>query len=192
MKRRILLCGLMLLLPMVASAQEGPKAEIFGGYSYVHVSDVGSANLNGGSSSVSFNPKSWLGIVGDFGGYQGTKSGLDGSVLTYLFGPKVAFRKGRVTPFVQGLFGGAHTSADPPPQLGALARPRPEAGVAGGGVFGSSNTFAMAVGGGLDVNATDHVGVRLVQAEYLLTKFKDGIHDRQDSVRISPGIVFRF
>ncbi|MGD1211696.1 MAG: outer membrane beta-barrel protein [Candidatus Acidiferrales bacterium] len=191
MKRRILLCGLM-LLPMVASAQEGPKAEIFGGYSYVHMSDSGSANLNGGSASASFNPNSWLGIVGDFGGYQGTKSGLDGSVLTYLFGPKIAFRKGRVTPFVQALFGGAHTSADPPPQSGALVRPRRESAVAGGGQFASSNTFAMAVGGGLDVNATDHIGVRLIQAEYLLTKFKDGIRDRQDSVRLSAGIVFRF
>jgi hypothetical protein len=29
----------------------------------------------------------------------------------------------------------------------------------------------MAFGGGLDVNATDHIGIRLIQVEYLRTSF---------------------
>jgi len=186
-----LLCGAMMLLPLSACAQ-APRAEVFGGYSYVHMTDLGTASLNGGSASVSFNANNWLGFVGDFGGYEGTNGGLNGNVLTFMGGPKVAFRAGRITPFVQTLFGGAHTSADPPLQTGSLARPRRETPVAGGGVFASSNSFVMATGGGIDFNVTEHLGVRLLQAEYLLTKFNDGVNNRQNCARISAGIVLRF
>jgi hypothetical protein len=59
--------------------------------------------------------------------------------------------------------------------------------------FGSSeDAFATALGGGLDWNATPHIGVRLIQAEYLMTKFTDGLNDRQNNARISAGVVFRF
>jgi hypothetical protein len=47
----------------------------------------------------------------------------------------------------------------------------------------------MTVGGGLDWNATEHIGVRLIQAEYLLTDF---VSTRQNNARISAGVVFRF
>jgi peptidoglycan-associated lipoprotein len=175
MKRWVLVCGVLLFSAVAASAQDYPKAEVFGGYSYLHVSDQGaSANFNGGSGSVSYNPNSWLGIVGDFGGYHWSGSGADANVITYMFGPKIAFRSGKVTPFVQTLFGGGHIS-----------------GSAFGG-SGSENAFAMALGGGVDWNATEHIGVRLVQAEYLLTTFNDGANNRQNNARVSAGVVFRW
>ena len=192
MKKWALLCGVMLFVPAVAAAQDTPRIETFAGYSYIHMNDLGTASLNGGSASAAFNPTDWLGIEGDFGGYSGTKGGLNGTMFTYLFGPRISLRRGRFTPFAQALFGGAHTSADPPPDLGALIRPRTQEGVAGGGVFASSNTFAMALGGGVDVSATEHVSVRLIQAEYLLTEFDDGVRNRQNSARISAGVVLRF
>ena len=187
-------CGLfaaVLLFALATPAADAPRVEVFGGYSYVRMTDHGSADLNGGSASISLNPNRWLGLVADIGGYHGGDNGLKGDVVTYLFGPKIALHSGRITPFVQGLFGGAYNTADPPPSLGSLARLE-GALAGGGGQFASSNSFAMAVGGGLDVNATKHLGVRLIQAEYLMTKFKDGINDRQDSARISAGLVFRF
>lgn len=192
MKKCVLFCSLILLVPAVVAAQDTPRLETFAGYSYIHMSDLGTASLNGGSASVAFNPASWLGLVGDLGGYAGTKTGLNGTMWTYLFGPRISLRRGRITPFAQALLGGAETSADPPPDPGALARPRSETGVAGGGVFASSNTFATALGGGVDVNATEHVSIRLIQAEYLLTEFNDGVHNRQNSARISAGVVLRF
>jgi hypothetical protein len=67
-----------------------------------------------------------------------------------------------------------------------------ESAVAGGGQFASSNSFAMAAGGGIDPRAGEHLAVRTLQAEYLLTKFRDGLSDRQDGARISVGVVFRF
>jgi hypothetical protein len=51
-----------------------------------------------------------VGAVADFGGYDGDGNGLRGSVLTYLFGPRITPRLGKIQPFVQVLFGGAHTT----------------------------------------------------------------------------------
>lgn len=177
MKRWALLFGGMLLFAGIAAAQENPAVEVFGGYSYLYVTVSGTnytASANGGSASVSFNPNSWLGLVGDFGGYTGGTSSINGSLYTYLFGPKIAYRTHKFTPFVQALFGGAHVTA--------------------GSKFnaGSENGFATALGGGVDWNATQHIGVRLVQAEYLLTELTDGFNSKQNNARVSAGVVFRF
>jgi opacity protein-like surface antigen len=175
MRKAAWLFVLALVLAVPAMAQnDHPRAEVFGGYSYVRVSDQGmSTNLNGGSGSIALNVNRWFGIVGDFGGYRFNQSGVSGSVITYMFGPKIAARSNeRVTPFVQALFGGAHISA-----LGSSA---------------AENAFAMAVGGGIDAKISQHFAIRLIQAEYLLTKFNDGANNRQNNARISAGIVIRF
>jgi opacity protein-like surface antigen len=190
MKKWALLCGAMLLFAGIASAQnETPKAEVFGGYSYLHVNVQGStANFNGGSGSFSYNPNQWLGLVGDFGGYHWSGSGQDANLISYLFGPKFAYRHGSLTPFVQTLFGGAHISGSA--SVCDTARVRPQAVI--GACSVSENAFAMAIGGGLDWNATPHIGIRLVQAEYVLTKFKAGANDQQNNARVSAGVVFRW
>ncbi|HKV04034.1 MAG TPA: outer membrane beta-barrel protein [Candidatus Acidoferrales bacterium] len=190
MKRWALFCGAMLIFAGIAAAQGTPKAEVFGGYSYLRVSDQGvSANLNGGSGSLSYNVGSALGIVADFGVYHFSQSGGSANVTSYLFGPKYAVRSGKITPFVQGLFGGAHASAGLTGSC-STARVRPEASACTTGA--SANAFAFALGGGLDVNATPHIGVRLVQAEYLMSKFKDSANNRQNNARVSAGVVFRW
>ena len=172
MKRWALLCGAMLLFAGIASAQETPKVEVFGGYPFARLSAQGfGVNFNGGSASVSYNPNNWLGLVADFGGYHGGVDFGNANVYTYLFGPKVAFRRNSVTPFVQTLFGGAHATAG------------------SGDVSGSANSFAMTLGGGLDWNATPHIGVRLVQAEYFMTRFAS---TTENGTRISAGVVFRW
>lgn|ERR1019366_10514812 len=170
MKKLGLLCGAMLLFAMVASAQDSPKAEVFGGYSYLRVnpgSGISGINFNGGSGSVSFDPKPWLGIVGDIGVYHGTILGVGGTIVSYMFGPKLAMRRGKATPFVQALLGGARIS--------------------GSGL--SDNGFAMALGGGVDWNATPHVGIRMFQGEYVMTRYASST---QNNARISAGVVFRW
>jgi hypothetical protein len=47
----------------------------------------------------------------------------------------------------------------------------------------------MTLGGGVDVNASDHVGIRLIQAEYLRTHFAS---ITENGTRISAGVVFRW
>lgn len=182
MRKAGLLLGMVLLFGLTAAAQETtPKAEAFFGYSYVRgrpaTSNAPNVNLHGGSASLAFNPTGTFGIVGDFGGYRvGSVNGVsvDSNLYTYLFGPRLSYRR-KVTPYVQALFGGAHLTGS---ALGASS---------------SSNSFAMALGGGLDVHATNHLAIRLGQAEYLLTRFQEvGPRVTQNNLRISSGVVFRW
>lgn len=192
MRKAIVVALLTLGLATASMAQENPKAEVFGGYSYLRTSEGGvDLNSNGASGSFSFNPSAPLGLVADFGYYHASPNvsslivvlpiSTDVSVNTfsYLFGPKLAIRSHeKVTPFVQALFGGAHQKTT--------------VKVSGISVSDSESAFAMALGGGIDVKATTNVAIRLVQAEYVLTKFTDGDNNRQNSLRISAGVVFRF
>jgi opacity protein-like surface antigen len=185
MKRWVLFCGVMLLFAGAASAQDYPKVEAFGGYAYGRLSSEGvGANLNGGEASVAYNLNSYLGVVGDFSGFHGGNSFGNGDLYTYLFGPKVAMRRGKFTPFAQALFGGAHVTAGSSDECLAVVRE-------GDGCSDtlSQNSFSMAIGGGADYNLTPLIGVRVLQADYLMTNF-DG--RRQNGVRISTGITIRF
>ncbi len=190
-KRWLWLCGMILLFASAAAAQdEAPRAEVFAGYSYVRVNTgfTPGVNFNGGSAAFSYNPTGWLGLVGDFGGYHGEQFGVGADLYTYLFGPKLALRRGAFTPYVQTLFGGAHGEVAAPCMLGqGKTRPRGESTVFC--VSGSADAFAMTVGGGLDWNATQHVGIRLIQTEYLMTRF---VSESQHNWRISTGVVFRW
>jgi peptidoglycan-associated lipoprotein len=66
----------------------------------------------------------------------------------------------------------------------------------------SANAFAMAFGGGLDIGLTRHLAIRAVQVDYLRTQFNatdalttglsSSLGNRQNSLRYSAGIVFRF
>jgi len=168
----VLMAVLVLGFSASAMAQQQPTAEIAGGYSYVRVnSSVGSINGNGGSGSLAYNPNSWFGIVGDLGGYHFSKSGASGNVFSYLFGPRLSYRKNEwITPFAQVLFGGARATA----------------AFSSTGV--SQNKFAMTAGGGLDYKASRHFAIRVIQAEYFMTRFAG---ERQNNARISTGIVLR-
>jgi outer membrane protein OmpA-like peptidoglycan-associated protein/opacity protein-like surface antigen len=181
-----------------------PKAEWFMGYSYLRaVPSLTAGNrmmwLNGGSTSFALNLNRYLGLVGDFGGFNETRvlvtSGNpptavgayrgvdDGTVFTYLFGPRLSYRKhDRITPFVQVLFGGIHASDE-------IICPNCTP------VLPAENSFSMTAGGGLDVKVHHHFAIRVIQAEYLLTNFNDlttGKKAAQNDMRLSSGIVFRF
>ena len=192
MKKPIALGFLILAFIMASMAQDKPRAEVFGGYSYLRTSEGGlDLNFNGGSVSVSVNPNDWLGVVADFGGYHASpdvssfivglplSADVGVNTFSYLFGPKVAMRSNeKVTPFFHALFGGARQTVN--------------VNVAGIGVSDTENAFAMALGGGLDVKASNSIAIRVVQAEYVRTQFTDGADNRQNSIRLSGGIVFRF
>ena len=173
------------LFVTAAKAQESQRdrVEVFAGYSYVRANPATSGtdgfSLNGGSASLSYNINNWLSGVADFGGYNNSNilsSGVNGTLATYLFGPRVSYRHfSRVTPFGEVLFGGAHF---------------------GSNVFSanSQNAFAMTVGGGLDYRVSSHFSVRPAKVDYLMTRF--AVQSRgtpnQSNLRVSTGVVFRF
>jgi outer membrane protein with beta-barrel domain len=179
-----LLLGVVASAPFVRAQEEPAKVEAYGGYYYarfnVNASAAGGAssetfNGNGGGGQVEYNVNRWLGVVADLAGYGATSTtngALVGGAFTYLFGPRLNFRHGKLTPFAQTLFGGILTSD-------------------GIGQSGSENSFAMTAGGGLDVTVSRHLSVRPVQAEYFMTKIPDGLNNRQNNLRIGAGIVVR-
>ena len=204
MRKFILLCVLVLVSALSAAAQDYSKAEAFVGYSYVRfrATDSGitlTSNLNGAVGQVTFNATRMFGIVADFGGYRmskisgsGTSGGttvtvsgdVSGSVLSYLFGPRVSFRSGPVTPFAQVLFGGVHLG-DLTSTAAAFCSPAASCTVAN-----SDSAFATTIGGGVDVRVANHISIRLGQAEYLLTRFDVGSGTAtQNNFRYSAGIV---
>ncbi len=102
----------------------------------------------------------------------------DLSMVSYLFGPRYSRRSGsRFTPFVQVLAGGVHGfDALFPNQNGSTITP---------------DGFALAAGGGLNINASRHIAIRVFQVDYFLTKLPNDAGDRENNLRLSAGILFR-
>jgi hypothetical protein len=167
LRKLSLLLGLFFLISLSAHAQGiSDKVELFGGYSYMRLDSSPQVNLNGWELSGQYKFTNWLGGVADLSGDYGSFAGVNGSVHTFLFGPQISWPS-RVSPFAHVLIGGAHFSA--------------------GGVTDTS--FSSAIGGGIDTKIAHGVSWRIIQGDYLLTRF---LGSTQNKARISTGIVFRF
>jgi outer membrane immunogenic protein len=184
----ILVAGIFALAPS-AHAQDAPKWEIFGGYTYMRANIVVSGtqfNMNGGSGSVAYNLNNWFGLVGDFGithsGTTGTQP-FSLNIYTYEFGPRVSWRNHtKLTPYGQVLIGGGHAN-------GTLYTSSLGSGLA---PLGASNDFNFTAGGGVDWKINHGFSVRLAQAEYLHTQFPNAHDNSQSNFRLSTGVVFSF
>jgi hypothetical protein len=182
-----------------------PKVEWFLGYSFWRAMPTALSNrmgyLHGGSTSVAYNFNRYLGLVADFGGFGNSRVTLfttnnsqtlnsNGKAFTYLFGPRLSFRRyERFTPFFQALIGGAYASSVT------------VSGCSGSTtctVLGSNNAFAAAFGAGFDIKINNHIAIRPFEGDFLLTHFQNafpvGVQQAgwQKNVRFSSGIVFRF
>ena len=159
-----------------ADELSAPKYEVGLNYSGLHVNSANfdnQRNGNGGSGYFEYNLNRTVGLVADFGGYANTR--FDNRLMTYMFGPRFNWRHSRLTPYAQFLFGGAYTWSDP--QYAT-----------------TQNSFATAAGGGLDYRLTDHIALKPVQVEYVMTQIDsvNGFGSHQNDVRYSAGVVFRF
>ena len=170
MKKVIWLALAIAILTCSAYAQDAPREEMSVGYSFLRLGGTGGVNQNGGNVSIAGNINSWLGIVGDVGGYHSSPVGGSVNTYTFLVGPRFSLRGERVTPFAQVLFGGAHLTA-------------------GAGGFSTSVTpFAISVGGGIDLRISQHVALR-PQLDYLALRSGG---QTGNVGRASLGLVFRF
>lgn len=187
MRKLYLLFSLLILAAVPSRAQEFPRVEVFGGYSYTNnevLLQNERSDLHGFNINAAYNFNEHFGVVFDFAGHFGDEnipnpsangpSFLDIGVdnYTYMGGPRYTYRKfERFTPFAHALFGVQNTR-----WIGA-----------------SETNFAYAVGGGLDVNINKHFAIRLVQAEFLGVNFDDSVDfGNTTNFRYSSGIVFKF
>ena len=138
--------------------------------------------MNGGNIWAAYSFSHSFSAVGEFSGQHAgniNATGEDLTLYSYLFGPRYTLRKSdRWLPFGQVLLGGAHASGTYEPSLS--------------GGSGSYNSFSLVAGGGLDVDVTPHIGIRAMEADYYLTRFPNGVNERQNNLRISAGVVLRF
>ena len=127
-----------------AGSENGTRATIFGGYSYLRNDSNG---FNGWEGQGTFNFNRYLGVTADVSGASLTPfsfSGLGFSAGTYqhlnsyLFGPTVTTNLGRSAVFAHALFGEARSS------LGAGVDIPIIGGISAG--LTSANAFAMAFG----------------------------------------------
>ena len=166
-----------------------PRYEIAGMYHYINASP-GNPFINygnhGGAGSFTYNASKWLGLTGELGGYDfnrnefpltGTNTSVKGSMISYLFGPRLNLRKfDYFVPFAEFLIGGAHS------------------GIELNGT-GNQSAFAAAMGGGVDMVLTKSLAWRVAQLDYLMTTFSGpavGGNARQGNFRAGTGIVLRF
>ena len=163
MKKLILLFLALSIFALSSSAQ---SVDASLSYSYFRLGGSGGLNQNGVSGSVAYNPKSWLGIVGDVGGYHASPGGVSVNTYTYLFGPRVTLRNpSKFNPFAQALFGGSRISSG-----------------------GSNSQFAYSLGGGVDIGLLPHMALR-PQVDYI------GLNtpvQRTNCTRVSVGFVVHF
>jgi hypothetical protein len=159
-----------------------PQIDLSGTYSFIQANSAnfgGRFNLNGGSVSLAFSVNDRLAAIADAGVYRFPELPLktNSTMYTYLFGPRILSRRSnRAGPFAQVLLGGGRLNAS------------------SGGIRAGENAFAIAIGGGLDVPFRSHYTIRVVEADYLLTRFANGSGSSamQNNFRVSAGLVFRF
>lgn len=151
--------------------QEVPRAEIFGGYSYVNFDTNGLTtsrqSANGWETSVSGNFNRLFALEGDVSGYYKTYSDVNVHDFAFVGGPRINFRPF----FVHALVGFDHLGADQN--------------------LGSQNSFAGAFGGGVQWKVASRWAVR-ASSDYVLTRHNilGGPAFTQNNFRVSAGIVF--
>ena len=195
MRLILALAFLLVTLSSETLAQEAPPVEVYGGYSYFRPDGGGS--LHGWNGSVAVNFNRWFGIVGDFSGHYGSQSvraeilddnfpgtitveaDSDTNIHSILAGPRFSYREHeKVTPFAHALFGASRLAGDATIRFGPATVDSSFSDIG----------FALAIGGGVDVRLSESVGLRLIQADYVMTRFGNG---SQNNVRLSVGFTFR-
>jgi hypothetical protein len=168
-----------------------PRPEVALNFAWVHTNAptgaCGCFGVLGGGGSFAIPVSRWhFSPLVDVAVASNSSAGLGGSsysltLTTVTAGGRyyIPARGSRLAPFGEGLLGVAHSS-------GTLVQsPNPASTNAGA-------ALAAQLGGGLDVNATARLALRLVEADYLYTGFNNSTNNHQNNVRISAGVVFRF
>lgn len=208
----LLLCPALLVSAQSPNPDQHPKFEFFVGYSALGEANSRGISLGpnagvaanysaepGFETSIIGNFRKRFGIKGDFSAHfnNESKSGpitgctpgcttvtqafqLKTRVYNFLAGPEFKARNStRFTPFVHALGGVAHTSATfttSGPTLNLFLKK-------------SDNSFAMALGGGLDIRASKRVSFRALM-DYNPVFVNDSSSGTRDFVRLSLGVLF--
>ena len=191
---RILIASFLLAASCLpAAAQDYPRWDVFGGFSYARVNLGGQAgvfapttqNYWGMEINPSYNPRPYLRILlCDFSvGLGGSKTSTpffhtDVRTAQVLFGPEFVLRSRTLQPFAHGLIGITNTrlvetfhGQDVVPDVARRTN------------------LAFGVGGGLDIRVTRLIAIRAFQADYIPARLAGAW---ENHFRVSTGLTFSF
>ncbi|HXX44394.1 MAG TPA: hypothetical protein VEJ38_06675 [Candidatus Acidoferrales bacterium] len=170
-----------------------PKFEISAGYSHrtyyspngPEVGVPGGIGMNGWYVSFDDNLIRWVGIAGEFadtGKNQGLLLG-DTHIYTFVVGPQIyPLGHRKLTPFGHFFFGGGYYRDD----------------ISRFSEFGPNSITSLVevweAGGGLDLNLSEHWGVRLIEFNVGSANYFPNTQSFTNSTskRVSVGVVYRF
>ena len=173
-------------------AQEYPRWECFGGFSYANVGLGSQASLFGPVSKnyygihlgVNFNPyRNFSVVLTDLGiqtrgsrippPFRHSNNEVDTS--QWLFGPELKIRSRKANGFAHALVGVTNTRLVETDSFGTSDLVR-------------RTNLALGFGGGLDVNLSPRLAIRVFQVDYVPTRLGG---KWQNDFRVGVGVVFR-
>jgi hypothetical protein len=152
-------------------AQEMPRVQVFGGYSYTRY-DTPSfgfsspTGLNGYTFSPAYNVIRGFGVVAELSGQYTTNRNLRDIAA----GPQFLYPRGKMMFFAHLLFGEARSLV----QVGGPQK---------------DSSRVITVGGGMDYDISSRFALRAFQVDYLHTTL---FSTTQDNFRVSTGLVYRW
>ena len=193
----MIVCLCVFGTPAAAQDRPAPKWELYGGYSFIYpgavvhgelpgallpLSDSLDSNPRGVGGSITYDFNRWFGLTLDASTHWGSsEKGVgaridDAAFSNISFGPKITFRRHRVSPFLEALVGNHRLTPD---------------------LFHDVDKLGFMFGGGLDINLSRHVALRLLRADYVYSNYRFGSADvtpqtQIRGVRLQSGLVFRF
>lgn len=183
MRKMTVVFVVVLLASIFTMGQDSEKGSIFGGYQYV---SAGTQNfqrqsMNGWDADAALNFHKAFALVADVSGvYRGNFLGFNGltaHIYNVLFGPRIYIPLGKAAPFAEATFGFART------------------GLTRNGINNTNTNFGLAVGGGMDVNVSQHFGIRLFKISYMLDRTPLnflGITNNLNNIRLATGVKLRW
>jgi hypothetical protein len=144
--------------------------------------------FNGGGADVAVTFWKGFGVAAALTGDHASNvtPGVDINKLSYMAGPRYTYKpwvlkvrhgsKLRVQTFGEGLFGGAHAFDSAFPSASGLQS--------------SANSYAMRIGGGVNLFISDRFAVRVPEVDYVRTALPNGISDVQNDLRLGFGISY--
>jgi len=177
--------------------QPAPKWELYGGYSFFHAgADVHGLlpgallplssrlepNPRGAGASLTYNFNRWFGWTLDTSTHWGSgEAGLprridDAAFSNLSMGPKVTLRHEHISPFLEVLVGDHRLMPD---------------------AFHDIDKLGFMFGGGLDINLSRHVALRVIRADYVISSYQYGTSPGTPNteirgVRLQAGLNFMF
>jgi outer membrane immunogenic protein len=158
-----------------------PLGEVGFNYNYIHANappgQCGCFSLNGGSATFVFNLKPQWAAMADITVAHSNNvndTGQDITLIHYLFGMRYTKRNHtRYVPYAQALFGGAKEDVNFQFDI-------------------NRNAFGLLGGGGVTTRLRDHLGWTIGEVDWVYTQVPNGENDRQNDLRVSTGLIYRF